>query len=77
MNKKASDDAVSYNDSGVKRLVLGCWLANCTKYHSLYVPANGFSKCSDRVISPQCNRPPIAILAHCGLLGTSMSPNCR
>ena len=42
------------------------------------VPAseNGFSKYSGIVVLAGRNRPRFAIQAHCGLLVTSMSPNC-
>ena len=43
-----------------------------------FVPASGnrFSKYSGKMVPAGSNRPRFAIRAHCGLLVTSVSPNC-
>ncbi len=46
------------------------------KWFSVLVPGHGFSKYSGKVVSAGRNRPRFAIRAHCGLLVTSVSPNC-
>ena len=47
----------------------GAWI-------SMRVSENGFSKYSGKTASTGRNRPRFAIQAHCGLLVTSVSPNC-
>ena len=46
------------------------------KWFSVLVAENGFSKYSGKIATGGRNRPRFAIQAHCGLLVTSMSPNC-
>ena len=45
-------------------------------YFLVLAAGNGFSKYSGKVVSAGRNRPRFAIRAHCGLLVTSVSPNC-
>ena len=47
----------------------------CTRISAL-ASGNGFSKYSGETASAGRNRPRFAIQAHCGLLVTSVSPNC-
>ncbi len=45
-------------------------------YFLVLAAGNGFSKYSGKMVSAGRNRPRFAIRAHCGLLVTSVSPNC-
>ncbi len=58
--------------NGQKAAGLGAWQV----YFLVLASENGFSKYSGRVVSTGRNRPRFAIRAHCGLLVTSVSPNC-
>ena len=45
-------------------------------YFLVLAAGNGFSKYPGKMVSAGRNRPRFAIRAHCGLLVTSVSPNC-
>ena len=59
-----------------KRMAEGGRAGAGGKWFSVLVPGHGFSKYSGKVVSAGRNRPRFAIRAHCGLLVTSVSPNC-